>query len=70
MTFKQKAIVGSLYGMFSTHIDIPRIVHIAMTQDLKLDKLVTTKFKPADLNEVAEKMHKQQLRGRWVCAFD
>jgi len=70
MTFKQKAIVGSLYGMFSTHIDIPRIIHTAMTQDLKLDKLVANKFKLADLNEVADKMHKRQLRGRWVCAFD
>jgi Zn-dependent alcohol dehydrogenase len=70
MTFKQKSIVGSLYGMFSTHIDIPRIVHTAMTQDLKLDKLVTHKFKLEDLNDVVEKMKNRQLRGRWVCAFD
>jgi Zn-dependent alcohol dehydrogenase len=70
MTFKQKTIVGSLYGMFSTHIDIPRIVRTAMTQDLKLEKLVTNKFKLTDLNEVANKMRNRQLRGRWVCAFD
>ncbi len=70
MLFKQKTIVGSLYGMLSTHIDIPSIVQTAMSHDLKLDKLVTNKFKLSDLNDVADKMHKRQLRGRWVCAFE
>jgi Zn-dependent alcohol dehydrogenase len=58
------------YEFSATHIDIPRIVHTAMTQDLKLDKLVTNKFKLEDLNEEVGKMQHRQIRGRWVCAFD
>ena len=40
-----------------------------MTHDLKLDKLVTNKFKLEDINDVAEKMVKRQIRGRWVLAL-
>jgi len=62
--------MGNLYGSISTHVDIPRLVNMAMHEDLKLDKLVTNKFKMEQINEVAEKMHKRQIRGRWVMAFD
>ena len=47
-----------------------RIPQVFIDVDLQLEKLVANIFKPADLNEVADKMHKRQLRGRWVCAFD
>jgi S-(hydroxymethyl)glutathione dehydrogenase/alcohol dehydrogenase len=70
LPFQQKTIVGNLYGMISTHIDIPRFIHTAMTHDLKLDKLVGAKFKLEDINDVADKMHKRQLRGRWICAWE
>jgi S-(hydroxymethyl)glutathione dehydrogenase/alcohol dehydrogenase len=66
----QKSILGNLYGMISTHVDIPRLVHMAMTHDLKLDKLVTNKFKLENINDVAEKLLKRQIQGRWVCAWD
>jgi S-(hydroxymethyl)glutathione dehydrogenase/alcohol dehydrogenase len=70
LPFDQKSIIGNLYGMISTHVDIPRLVHMAMTHDLKLDKLVTGKFKLEQINDVADKMLKRQIRGRWVCAWD
>jgi len=70
LPFQQKSIIGNLYGMISTHVDIPRIVHMTKTHDLKLDKLVSNKFKLEDINDVADKMLKRQLRGRWVCAWD
>ncbi len=66
----QKAIMGNLYGSISTHLDIPRIVNMAMKEDLKLDKLVTNKFKLEQINDVADAMYKRQIQGRWVCAFD
>ena len=56
--------------MISTHLDIPRIIQMAKTHDLKLDKLVTNTFRVEDINHVADQMHKKQLRGRWVCAWD
>jgi S-(hydroxymethyl)glutathione dehydrogenase/alcohol dehydrogenase len=70
LPFGNRSILGNLYGMISTHIDIPRLTQMAMTHDLKLDKLVTNKFKLDDLNDVADKMLKRQIRGRWVCAWE
>jgi Zn-dependent alcohol dehydrogenase len=43
---------------------------MAMQNDLKLDKLVTKKFKLKDINDVADAMVKRQIKGRWVCAWD
>ena len=70
MPLHQKTIQGNLYGSISTHVDIPRLVRLAMTQDLKLDKLISNKFKLEDINNVAEAMDKRQIKGRWVCEFD
>jgi S-(hydroxymethyl)glutathione dehydrogenase/alcohol dehydrogenase len=70
LPFHNKSILGNNYGMISTHLDIPRFVRLAMTHDLKLDKLVTKKFGLEEINDVAEKMLKRQIRGRWVCAWD
>ena len=70
LAFGNKSILGNLYGMVSTDVDIPKLVHLAMTQDLKLDKLVTHKFKVDEINEVVHKMHHGQIRGRWVCAWE
>ncbi len=70
LPFDQKSILGNLYGMISTHVDIPKLIRMTTTHDLKLDKLVTNKFKLEDINDVADKLHKRQIRGRWVCAWD
>ena len=70
MPLHQRSILGNLYGMISTHVDIPRLTHMAMTHDLELDKLVTHKFKLEKINDVADKMLKRQIRGSWVCAFE
>ena len=66
----QKAIMGNLYGSISTHIDIPRYADMVLKNDLKLDKLVTKKFKLEEINDVADAMVKRQIHGRWVCAWD
>ena len=66
----QKSILGNLYGSISTSIDIPRLVDLAKTGDLKLDAMVGKKFKLEDINEVAEAMINRQIKGRWVCEWD
>ena len=70
MPFQERSIMGTLYGSISTYVDIPKLTQLAMTHDLKLDKLVTNKFKLEDINDVADKMDKRQIKGRWVLAWD
>lgn len=70
LPFQQKSILGTLYGSISTHVDIPRLIQMAMTHDLKLDKLVSGKFKLDQINEVNDMLHNRKLHGRWVCQFD
>jgi len=43
---------------------------MAMKEDLKLDKLISKKFKLDQINDVADAMVKRQIKGRWVCAWD
>ena len=38
-----------------------------MRGELKLDKLITKKFKVEEINEVAEAMKRREIIGRWVC---
>ncbi|MBI5604091.1 MAG: Zn-dependent alcohol dehydrogenase [Deltaproteobacteria bacterium] len=66
----QKSILGNLYGSISTQVDIPRLINMAMKEDLKLDKLISKKFKVEQINDVADAMVKRQINGRWVCAWD
>lgn len=66
----QKSIKGNLYCSISAHDDIPRLVKAAMQHDLKLDKLITNKFKMEDINEIAMAMDKRQVQGRWVCEIN
>ena len=67
----QRSILGSGYGDISPAIDIPNLARMAAQPGLlKLDKLVTKKFKLEQINDVAEAMSKRQIKGRWVCALD
>ena len=71
LTFQEKSILGSLYGsVCSLDTEIPKLVKLAMKGHLKLDKLVTKKFRLNQINDVAETMAKHQIQGRWVCEMD
>lgn len=70
LPLQQKSIIGGLYGSVSVQDDIPKLCDLAMTGEMKLDKIVEGKFKLEDLNDIAERMEKRQLGGRWVCEWD
>jgi S-(hydroxymethyl)glutathione dehydrogenase/alcohol dehydrogenase len=70
MPFKQRSIMGHLYGNITTHVDIPKFVDMASRHDMKLDKLITDRFKLEDINDVADKLEKRQIKGRWILAWD
>jgi Zn-dependent alcohol dehydrogenase len=63
----QITILGGLYGSISPHLDIPRYVDLAMKGALKIDRLVTKKFRLEEINDVAKAMINRRITGRWVC---
>jgi Zn-dependent alcohol dehydrogenase len=71
LSLHQKSLLGSVYGDVSAALDIPHLARMAADPDvLKLDKMVTSKFKLEQINDVVDAMAKRQIRGRWVCELD
>jgi S-(hydroxymethyl)glutathione dehydrogenase / alcohol dehydrogenase len=70
LVFHQKSILGSLYGSVSVQDDIPRLVELAMRDELMVDKIIRGYFKIEELNDIAERMENRQLGGRWICKWD
>jgi Zn-dependent alcohol dehydrogenase len=58
-------VVGSPFGGTCASLDIPRYLDMLMRKDiLKLDKLITEKFKVEQINDVVDAMVKKQIKGR------
>lgn len=55
----QKTLVGSLFGACNPRVDVPRLLRLYQNGQLKLDEMVTTEYKLADVNLGYEDM----LRG-------
>ena len=70
MILQQKSIMTGLYGAVAVQDDIPKLCDLAMTGDMKIDKIIEGQFKIDQLNDIAERMEKRQLSGRWVCEWD
>ena len=66
----QKSLLGTIYGNISTHVDIPRMMNMALNHDLKLKELITNYFKVEEINDVVDAMIKRRIKGRWVCKWD
>jgi S-(hydroxymethyl)glutathione dehydrogenase/alcohol dehydrogenase len=64
------SLKGAIYGLIDTHRDIPIFADMAAKGELKLDRLITKKFRVEEINDVAEAMDKRQIIGRWVCEWD
>ena len=70
MVLQQKSIMTGLYGGVAVQDDIPKLCDLSMTGDMKIDKIIEGTFRIDQLNDIAERMEKRQLSGRWVCAWD
>ena len=70
MVLQQKSIITGLYGSVAVQDEIPKLCDLAMTKEMKIDKIIEGKFKLDQLNDIAEKMERRQLGGRWVCEWD
>ena len=64
------SVQGALYGLIDTLRDVPTFADMAVRGDLKLDRLITKKFKVDEINDVAEAMERRRIIGRWVCEWD
>jgi D-arabinose 1-dehydrogenase-like Zn-dependent alcohol dehydrogenase len=41
-----------------------------MTGEMKIDKIIEGRFKLEQINDIAERMERRELGGRWVCVWD
>ena len=46
------------------------LADMAMSGEMKLDEVVAGAFKIDQLNDIADRMAKRRLTGRWVCEWD
>ena len=69
-SLQQKSILGGLYGSVSVQDDIPKLIDVLATGEMKIDKIIEGKFRLDQINEIAERMERRELSGRWVCEWD
>jgi S-(hydroxymethyl)glutathione dehydrogenase/alcohol dehydrogenase len=67
-SMEEKWLIGSFYGSAQFHYDMPRLIDLYMAGRLKLDQLVTRKFKLAEINAAMEAMEKGEV-ARGVIAY-
>jgi S-(hydroxymethyl)glutathione dehydrogenase/alcohol dehydrogenase len=60
-SMEEKALIGSYYGSARFHYDMPRIIDLYMAGRLKLDQLVTRRFRLDDINRSMEAMEKGEV---------
>jgi S-(hydroxymethyl)glutathione dehydrogenase/alcohol dehydrogenase len=65
----ERRLVGSSYGSAQTRIDFPRMVDLYMTGKLKIDELVTRRFKMEEANEAYDALARGEL-ARGLILFD
>ena len=53
---------GGLYGRSAVQDDIPKLCDLAMTGEMKIDKIIEGKFKLDQINDIAEKMEAAPAR--------
>lgn len=68
--FQARSIKGTLYGNVRLGTDIPRFAKMMESGELKLEHLVTKRFKVEELNDVIDAMENNAIEGRWVCDLD
>jgi S-(hydroxymethyl)glutathione dehydrogenase/alcohol dehydrogenase len=60
-SMEEKSVIGSFYGTPRFHYDMPRIIDLYMAGRLKLDQLVTKKFRLDDINRSIEALEKGEV---------
>jgi NDMA-dependent alcohol dehydrogenase len=64
----EKSIIGSLYGSANMARDVPRLIQLYRAGKLKLDELITRRYRLAQVNEAFSAMEKGEV-ARGVITF-
>jgi len=64
----EKSLIGSLYGSASMARDVPRLIDLYRAGKLKLDELITRRYKLAEVNEAFSALEKGEV-ARGVIVF-
>jgi S-(hydroxymethyl)glutathione dehydrogenase/alcohol dehydrogenase len=51
MALQEKVIKGTMYGSVRPNIDFPKLVDLYLDGRLKIDELISRKYKIEDINE-------------------
>ena len=65
----EKTVIGSMYGTGRPHIDFPRLLNLYKVGKLKLDELITRRFRLEEVNEAFEVLSKGDV-ARSVLSFE
>jgi S-(hydroxymethyl)glutathione dehydrogenase/alcohol dehydrogenase len=64
MTLYEKQIRGSLYGSSNAQHDVPRLLELYNTGQLKLDELITREYRLEEINQGYDDMREgRNIRG-------
>lgn len=67
LTLFQKALLGSIYGTSNPQTEIPKLLNLNKVGKLKLDELITKRYKLDDINEAySDMLAGKNLRGMIV----
>ena len=66
---KGKKITGSWGGLTNPDVDFPKYVDLYLSEKLKLDEFITTRFKFEDINHAFELLDKGEILGRAIIEF-
>jgi len=61
MSLAEKSLIGSLYGPANMTRDVPRLVALYRAGKLKLDELVSRRFKLAQVNDAFTALEKGEV---------
>jgi len=69
MPVHMKSIIGAMYGHYNPQVEIPKLIDMALREDLKLDRLITERLSLEKINDAAQSMINKEIKGRAVIEF-
>jgi len=69
LVLQEKRLIGSLYGSTRPRVDMPRLLDLYVDGKLKLDELITRRYRLDQLNEAFAALERGEV-ARSVVVYD